>query len=627
MVIQYPCGWFGSVNNFIDVALVDLIHQLTEHHHRCMLEQPANSQIRAWESSAKILQDSFNVLVKENTGIETICIIFEYELPRERGRRPDVILLTQNKAIVIEFKEAQYRSQAYVDQVIAYSRDLFNYHAASHNLDFRSIVVLTQAVQLNSNIDEVNVVSPDVMVELLRSILSSNHETPDLQNWINSEYDPLPTIVSAARMLFQHEPLPNIRRAQSAGIPQTLETLVNIAKQAENKGEQHLAILTGVPGSGKTLAGLQLVYSDRVATEDVRNNAVFLSGNGPLVEVFQHALKNKVFVQDVHGFLKQYGGNSSQMPTEHIWIYDEAQRAWDANRSKEKRGKKVSEPEDFLKIAVRNDDWRFMVGLVGEGQEIHVGEEGGLPQWNDAIEKTGGKWIVHCPPKLKETFTSTSNVILHDELDLTVSLRSHLAEDVQDWVSNLLDGDLKIAKALSQYLEDQGFDIYITQDLDQAKDYVRKRYLDQFDKKYGLIASSKAQDLEYYGIHNDYFSTRKVQYGPWYNNDLTDKRSCCSLEQVVTEFGCQGLELDFPIVCWGSDLMWGGDRWRTPTIKRQNALNPHVLRINSYRVLLTRGRDGFIVFVPDAPRYESTVTVLKLAGLKELNALYNSYLD
>ncbi|UCC16749.1 MAG: DUF2075 domain-containing protein, partial [Dehalococcoidales bacterium] len=617
--IQKHCGWSGLIHDFLEIALDDLIHQLTEHHQRCMLEQPAKSQIRDWESSAEILKNCFYTLTEDNPAIDKAGIVFEYELPRERGRRPDVILLTQSEAIVIEFKETRYRSQAYVDQVTAYVRDLLHYHSASHALNFTPILVLTQATQLQSTTDDTEVISGDLLLKLLENTLPPDLEPPDLNSWIKAEYDPLPTIVSASRMLFQHEPLPNIRRVHSAGIPRTLETLVNIAKQAENNEEQHLAILTGVPGSGKTLAGLQLVYSDRVATADVRNNAVFLSGNGPLVEVFRHALKNKVFVQDVHGFLMQYGGYSSQIPTEHIWIYDEAQRAWDANRSKEKRGKRISQPEDFLRIAVRNEDWRFIVGLVGEGQEIHVGEEGGMTQWNDAIRKTGGKWVVHCPPKLKERFSSASNVILHNELDLTVSLRSHLAEDVQDWVSHLLDGDLKTTKALAQRLNDQGFDIYITQDLEQAKDYVRKRYLDQVDKKYGLIASSKAQDLEYYGIHNDYYSTRKVQIGPWYNNDPPDHRSCCALEQVVTEFGCQGLELDFPVVCWGSDMMWGGDKWRTPTIKRQKALNPHVFRLNSYRVLLTRGRDGFIVFVPDAPRYEPTVAVLQLAGLKELD--------
>ncbi len=619
MNVQNPCGWFGFIKDFLDVSLDDLIQRLSDHHQRCMLEQPANSQLHAWQSSVMILKDCFNTLVRTNPDIGQIGIVFEYELPRERGRRPDVILLTKNQAIVIEFKEVKYRSQAYVDQVTAYARDLLNYHSASHTLNFTPVLVLTQASQLRSTIDDTEVVSGDTLHELLENALPSDIEPPDLRSWIQAEHDPLPNIVSAARMLYKHEPLPDISRVQRAGIPQTLGTLVDIANQAENRGEQHLAILTGVPGSGKTLAGLQLVYGDHVVTGDVRNNAVFLSGNGPLVEVLQHALKNKVFVQDVHGFLKQYGGYSTQIPTEHIWVYDEAQRAWDANRSKQKRGKRISQPEDFLRIAARKNDWIFMVGLVGEGQEIHVGEEGGLAQWNDAIRKTGGKWIVHCPSKLKETFSSAANVILHDELDLTVSLRSHLAEDVQDWVSHLLDGDLKTTMTLAQRLSNQGFDIYITQDLEEAKDYVRKRYSDQVDKKYGLIASSKAQDLEYYGIHNDYYSTRKVQIGPWYNNDPTDKRSCCALEQVVTEFGCQGLELDFPIVCWGSDLMWGGDKWRTPTIKRQNALNPHVLRLNGYRVLLTRGRDGFIVFVPNAPRYESTVAVLQLAGLKELD--------
>lgn len=185
--------------------------------------------------------------------------------------------------------------------------------------------------------------------------------------------------------------------------------------------------MTGVPGAGKTLVGIQLVYENHldassrrpalnpggssqivltqpnpdqtnfdsdesaigqqccVQYNNIKNNAVFLSGNGPLVKVLQHALKNSIFVQDVHGFLKQYGGSKSVLPHEHIWVYDEAQRAWDAERVNEKRGHPTSEPEDFLKLAERMNFWALMVALIGEGQEIHIGEESGLPQWNTAL--------------------------------------------------------------------------------------------------------------------------------------------------------------------------------------------------------------------------------------------------
>lgn len=316
-----------------------------------MCEQPANSQIRAWQSSVKILNKALGLLITAKPSVMNFGIIFEYELPRERGRRPDVVILSDREAIVLEFKESSSISQAYVDQATAYARDLLHYHAANHELRVQPVLVLSQSNRPASRVDDIDVVSGDSLLDFLRNSLDTEARAPDIIKWIESDYDPLPSIVSAARILFNHEPLPNIRRAQSAGIPQTIQSLINIAKQARSDKENHLAILTGVPGSGKTLAGLQLVYSDQIGSEDIRNQAVFLSGNGPLVEVLQHALKNKVFVQDVHGFLKQYGGNHHQTPSERVWIYDEAQRAWDANRARDKRGDQVSEPEDFLRIA------------------------------------------------------------------------------------------------------------------------------------------------------------------------------------------------------------------------------------------------------------------------------------
>ncbi len=610
------CGWCGTVKDFLAAPREGWLEGLSGHHRERMLEPPAESQVRAWESSRTLLKESLESLANECPFISRLGLVFEYELPRERGRRPDAVILSARQAVILEFKESALSTRAYIDQAAAYARDLRHYHAASRDLQVKPVLVLVQGKLPVTEKDGVDIVPGNLLAEYLRDLLADSGG-PDLESWLESEYQPLPDIVSASRLLFEREPLPDIRRAQSAGIPQTVDVLSGIVEQARSSRRYHLAILTGVPGSGKTLAGLQLVYGNGNA--GVRNEAVFLSGNGPLVDVLQHALKNKVFVQDVHGFLKHYGGSGAQVPLERVWVYDEAQRAWDANKSNEKRGTRVSQPEDFLRIAERIEDWTVIIALVGEGQEIHVGEEGGLAQWNDAMRKVRRRWTVHCPARFEETFSEAVDVVIHPELDLNVSLRSHLAEDVDRWVACLLDGDLKRAEALSHRIKGQGFDMYYTRDLEKAKDYVRSRYAGTTGKKYGLIASSKAVDLEYYGIPNNYFATRKVKYGPWYNSGPADRHSCCAMDEVVTEFGCQGLELDFPIVCWGSDMKWDGDGWRTPITRRINARDPRVLRLNSYRVLLTRGRDGFLVFVPPARRYDVSAAALKSAGMEGLD--------
>jgi len=394
-------------------------------------------------------------------------IIFEYELPRERGRRPDVVILVGPTVVVLEFKDYRTARQAHIDQVAAYARDFRHYHAASHTVTVVPLLVLTGSIDPPTTVDDVTIVGPKDVACALAGFERGNAIDP--YNWLASDYSPLPTLVAAARTIFKHEPLPHIRRAHSAGIPETIAELVRIADEAQSKHELHLALVTGVPGAGKTLVGLQFVYLNHDRT------AVFLSGNGPLVKVLQHALKSTIFVQDVHGFLKSYGGNGRRQPEEHIWVYDEAQRAWDAERVQSKRGHGASEPEDFLRLGTRMNGWAFVVGLIGEGQEIHLGEEAGLGQWNDAIAAVGGGWTVHCPAKVAHLFKAKA-VVSRDELDLTTSLRSHLAEDVQAWVRLVLTGELAKAGNTRDSVKGQGFDMYITRDLDAAKAYVRERY-------------------------------------------------------------------------------------------------------------------------------------------------------
>lgn len=615
-----PCGWSGSIHNFLLLTKVDWFTALQDHHQRCMNCPADQSQVLAWDHEFDILVKELKQLIQVKPALGTYTIIFEYELPRERGRRPDVIILG-SAVFVLEFKDYSKNFQAHIDQVAAYARDLKHYHAGSQQSTVVPILVLARSKELIKRDDDVIILSPDRIADVFT--VESELESGSLIDpavWIAAEYSPLPSLIQAARTIWNKQPMPQIKRALSAGIPQTIAELIRIAELAQSKNELHLALVTGVPGAGKTLVGIQLVYENHLDSSDIRNNAVFLSGNGPLVKVLQHALKNSIFVQDVHGFLKDYGGSGSKIPHEHIWVYDEAQRAWDAERVNEKRGHATSEPEDFLKLAERMNSWALMVALIGEGQEIHLGEESGLPQWNDALSVMKKPWTVHCPEKISHQFTAQMKVEKSPVLDLSVTLRSHLAEDVAQWIASMLEGDLLHARSLAERVTSQGFDVYLTNDINVATQYVKERYQGQEDKRYGLLASSKAKNLPAWGIHNEYNYTKNMREGPWYNDPPGSFNSCCALRDVATEFSCQGLELDFPIVCWGNDFTWVENRWKTPKVTKLNkAKDPHQLRVNSYRVLLTRGRDGFIVFVPNEIGMRSTYEALVGAGVRELN--------
>ena len=612
-----PCGWSGKISDFLSLAKADWLASLQEHHQRCMNCEADHSQLLAWDHEFNILQNELKELVSLKIETKNFTIIFEYELPRERGRRPDVIILG-SRVYVLEFKDYAKLLAAHSDQVAAYARDLKNYHAASQSYSVIPVLVLARAKECFTRDEEVTVLSPDHLTKFfLQEFVNESNALIDPIQWIKSEYAPLPSLIQAARTIWDKQPLPQIKRALSAGIPQTIAELIAIAQEAQAKNELHLALVTGVPGAGKTLVGIQLVYENHLEGSNNPNNAVFLSGNGPLVKVLQHALKYKIFVQDVHGFLKEYGGSTAKIPHEHIWVYDEAQRAWDAERVNEKRGHATSEPEDFLRLAERMNSWALMVALIGEGLEIHLGEESGLPQWNDALAKMQKPWIVHCPKKIADQFSASRQVITTDVLDLSVSLRSHLAEDVAQWIATLLDGDLTHARTLAEQVARQGFDVYVTQDINVAINYVKERYHGQEDKRFGLLASSKATNLPKWGIHNEYNYTKNLREGPWYNDPPSSFNSCCALRDVATEFACQGLELDFPIICWGDDFLWDG-YWKSPPAKRSKAKDPHRLRVNSYRVLLTRGRDGFIIFVPPEIEMQSTYEALKAAGVRML---------
>lgn len=590
-----------SLKSFLQVDVAVWGNLLKEHHLSCMHEPASYAQKKAWFDCFNILRSELGRLELNPNLQEEVYIVFEYELPREKGRRPDVLLLSGDNLLVLEFKGFTQESQAQVDQAKHYARDLRSYHQASHRLQVFPFLVLAAGREVCHKLGGVHIVSGDQLHSKIEPYLNASF--PNIRAWFESEYAPLPSLLQSAQLLYRENKFPQIKRANSAGIPATLQRLTGLLEQSRQSQSYHLALITGVPGAGKTLVGLQFVFDTH--TQENVQQAVFLSGNGPLVDVLQYSLGNRNFVQSVHGFLKQYA-HGSQLPSEDVIIYDEAQRAWDAERvAGSRRGSTNAEPMDFVSIGSRKTHC-LLVGLIGEGQEIYLGEESGMGLWHEAISQSDQDWVIHCPGKLAGIF-SGARVEVVEEFNLTTSLRTHQTLKLQEWVECLLDGDIALASELAKGLQAEEYPIYVTRNLEQAKNHVREKYQDEPEKTYGLLATSKNKLLPRYGIANDYSSTKSFSVSHYYV-DVNHWAYCRNLKSVVTEFGCQGLELDMPVLAWDADFVY--DKVWKNMAPMAKAKDSDRLRKNSYRVLLTRGRDGLVIFVPADSRLDSTFEAL-----------------
>jgi len=608
-------GWSGSVKSFLEHPKSVVESSLEEHLNGLLGMNASKSQVEAWLEEIDVLKQSFRDLAVARTDSLDWSIILEFELPLEGGRRPDVIILGPDRIFVLEFKQDPVLQRSSLDQVAAYARDLSEYHSKSHGIEVIPFLIPTKTKDKSESRDVVKVLSPDKIASTLDGFPIA--KIIDLQDWLEGEYAPLPTLIAAAKMIFSNERLPAIKRAESYGVAKAVIRLKEIAASSLQNSERSLAFVSGVPGAGKTLVGLQFVYDE----SDQSSQAIFLSGNGPLVEVLRDALKSKAFVRDLHAFIKSYG-TTAKIPKQNIIVFDEAQRAWDASHMMIKKAVEFSEPELLIAIGERIPGWATLVGLIGHGQEIHTGEEAGISGWFDALKSDHAisDWKVYAPPRFADAFPGKT-VIEYPELDLNHTLRSKQAEHLHLWVENLLAGKFADASIYAQKIWLQNFPIFVTRNLDEAKEYVTTRFEGEKSKRYGILASSKDRILSEYGIKNGFQDTKRVKNAKWYNEDLGTKGSCCNMEEVVTEFGCQGLELDMAIVAWGNDFTWTGKSWELRKMRtRIPQVDPHQLRLNSYRVLLTRSREGIIVFIPPIREFDLTEHAFLAGGARILDS-------
>ena len=608
-------GWHGSVNTFLETKSEIILSELERNLHLLLGMNPSQDQKNAWVDEISTIEFALRESLQIEQSVSNWNLIFEYELPMEGGRRPDVLILAGNTIYVLEFKTHKKILQSELDQVAAYARDIEDYHLESRNKKIVPLLISIKDEEVAKEKSNIIITGKKHLSEYLVRLFTSGEI--DVNTWLNSSYEPLPKLVDAAKKLFNDQPLPHVRKALSLGIDQAVDFLNKICEDAQKNNSRYLAFVTGVPGAGKTLVGLRLVYE----RSNEKERALFLSGNGPLVAVLRDALKSGIFVKDLHKVILDYG-RKQKIPNEHVIVFDEAQRAWDRQRVSQKHNLKNSEPDLLIQIGERTPNWSTLVGLVGDGQEIHAGEEAGLEQWAEAVRSPNAKdkWKIFCPERVKDNFEGLE-VEQNDLLDLTVSLRSKRAEKLNLWISNLLDGNLAQANSIAENMRIQLFPIYLTRDLELAKTFINDRFMDSPDARYGLLASSHAKILVKFGIKNDFWNSKFIKIGPWFNESKENPHSGSSFNLPATEFHCQGLELDMPIVCWGEDFKWTGTEWLiSPKRRRDFIEDPEQLLKNTYRVLLSRGREGMVIYLPQHEDLDLTEVALLAAGVKNLES-------
>ena len=484
-----------------------------------------------------------------------------------------------------------------------------------------------------------------------------NHGLFDLDAWRNSGYQPTPTIIEAAQALYQNHNVQEIARSDAGAknLLATSQRISEIIDESKRTGRKSICFVTGVPGAGKTLAGLNIAALRAQSHKD--EHAVFLSGNGPLVTVLREALardqrdkhgisksdafrKVRSFIQNIHHFRDEYLQDQAA-PFEKVVIFDEAQRAWTREQASKfmqtKRGQagfSQSEPEFLIGVMDRHQDWCTIICLVGGGQEINTGEAG-LLEWLTALKTQYPNWDVHASDLLGDPHYTVdpravellreSRISLHPDLHLSVSMRSFRAEKLSSFVAEVLNGNDQRAKRIAEDLL-PNYPIWLTRDLHTAREWLRT--VARGSERPGLVASSRAHRLRPEGI----FVKASIDPANWFLNGKDDVRSSYSLEETATEFDIQGLELDWVGMCWDADLRYIDGRWccfsfRGTKWQSVNTESRKVYLLNAYRVLLTRARQGMVIFIPEGDEtdvtrlhayYDGTYKFLRSCGIPVL---------
>jgi hypothetical protein len=648
----------NSISDFLKEDETKILGQLSLNHNHALEDLQKN----AWIKQISILKETLKIFEKGQ-------IYFEFSIPR-MGKRVDNVLIINDLIFVLEFKvgENHYPKHA-IDQVVDYCLDLQNFHEGSHHEKLIPVLISTKAepieneYSINDNLFEPLKANQDNLSEILyQSLLQSINEPINTKDWENSIYKPTPTIIEAAQALYKGHNVKEISRhdAGAINLSKTTDCINNIIETSKRENKKSICFLTGVPGAGKTLAGLNIANERMKADED--EHAVFLSGNGPLVDVLREALtrdevatskengepitkklaaiKANAFIQNIHHF-RDDNLISQKAPVEKVVVFDEAQRAWAKEQvssfMKRKKGVEdfdMSEPEFLISVMDRHEDWCTIICLIGGGQEINTGEAG-VSEWLSSLKNNYPNWDIHYSNLISTDDNYLSDNELRNwlkkvateknELHLSVSVRSFRSEKISELMHEILEANFNRAKILIDEVKNY-FPIFITRDLSTAKKWLRTKA--KGSERIGLVGSSGGRRLRPLGI--DVKNEISAPY--WFLNNSDDIRSSYFLEEVATEFDIQGLEIDWVCLAWDINYYFNEGKWNCQNFsgtKWQNIHNENdkTYLQNAYRVLLTRARQGIIIYIPEGddldqtrPKelYNNTYNYFKTCGIETI---------
>jgi len=650
-----------SISDFLRRSSDEIIGTIT----RSNEFDVAFQQNKSWEQQIPILKNA----LQEYEG----AIFFEFSIPR-MGKRVDTLIVIDNVIFVIEFKvgESHFFNHN-IEQVWDYALDLKNFHKMSHNIVLVPVLIATEAkksfteIIMTSHNDNlplpVKIGSNELKGVIQNALLFFSDEPKiNVTEYVSGGYMPTPTIIEAAVSLYTSHSVENITRsdADAKNLTVTTKKISEIIEIAKNENKKIICFVTGVPGAGKTLVGLNVATSH--LDNENGNASVYLSGNKPLVDILQEALARdkvqrekekgnritkkyahhavKAFIQIIHHYRDEYLKNP-EAPYDHVAIFDEAQRAWNKEQTikfmKQKKGIpdfNYSEPEFLISCLNRHKDWAVVICLVGGGQEINTGEAG-IAEWLDAMNKTFPDWKVYISPNLTDSeyaamgaiqvLNEKERVSFDENLHLSVSMRSFRAEKLSSFVKNILD--IEIEKAKEDFIQIvEKYPILLSRDIVKAKQWLKE--MARGSERYGIVVSSQALRLKPFAID----VKTPMNHVNWFLDGKEDVRSSFYLEDVATEFHVQGLELDWSCVVWDGDLRYSSNGWQTFSFKGNKWQNIHNIErkkylLNAYRVLLTRARQGMVIVIPEGNQedhtrkkeyYDVTYNYLKQLGIKSL---------